>query len=344
MGKGKPEGSLAAVPAIELLSQVLCGLLARHDLDPALVEDVLIGCAGQPTELPAGMVGRCCGSSQRAVHFAAQGVMCGEYDMVVVGGIESARPGCDPDPMRQGVAAEVIATKWKLTRDQLDEYAAQSHQRAGEVAAAGEFLDEIIPIDYCSDETCLVLKADETINPDATPGGLAQYEPTYAATALADRFPEIAWQITEGNTAQRTDGASALLIASESRAAELGLRPRARFHSFALASDDPLIATIPATHKVLARAGLKARDIDHFEVNESFAAVPLAWQAELSVNPDLLNPRGGAIALGHPMGASGTRLMTTMLRALEDTGGRYGLQTMSEPGGLANATIIERLW
>lgn len=378
MGKGKPGGALSSLHAVELLAQVLRGLMGRVDLDPALVDDVLIGCvsqaadqagtpgrwawlaAGLPEHVPAVTIDRRCGSSQQALHFAAQGVIAGEYDVVVAGGIESmsrvpmgsARMGVDPfgpahdryapGLVSQGISAELVASKWNLTREQLDEYAARSHARAAAVAAAGEFANEIVPISVGEG----VVSRDETIRPSTTVEKLGALTPSFEQEAMSRRFPQIQWHITAGNSSQLADGASAVLVTSERRAEELGLRPRARFHAFSLACDDPitmLSAPIPATRKVLQRAGLRASEIDHFEVNEAFASVPLAWQAELDVDPDLLNPRGGAIALGHPLGASGARLMTTMLGALEATGGRYGLQTMCEGGGMANATIIERL-
>jgi acetyl-CoA acyltransferase len=378
MGRGKPGGALSSLHAVELLSQVLRALMDRHDLDPALVDDVLIGCvsqaadqsatpgrwawlaAGLPEQVPSVTIDRRCGSSQQALHFAAQGVIAGEYDVVVAGGIESmsrvpmgsARMGKDPfgpahdrylpGLVSQGISAELVAAKWKLTREQLDAYAARSHARAAAVAAAGEFEPEIVPI-LVDDR---LVSADETIRPQTSAENLAKLKPSFEQPSMSQRFPEIGWHVTAGNSSQLADGATAVLVTSERRAAELGLRPRARFHAFSLACDDPitmLSAPIPATHKVLKRAGLRASEIDHFEVNEAFASVPLAWQAELDVDPDLLNPRGGAIALGHPLGASGARLMTTMLAGLEATGGRYGLQTMCEGGGMANATIIERL-
>ncbi|MCV6991663.1 thiolase family protein [Mycobacterium timonense] len=378
MGKGKPGGALSSMHAVELLAQVLQGLMGRQDLDPALVDDVLIGCvsqaadqaatpgrwawlaAGLPEHVPAVTIDRRCGSSQQALHFAAQGVIAGEYDVVVAGGIESmsrvpmgsARMGVDPfgpahdrylpGLVSQGISAELVAAKWKLTREQLDEYAARSHARAAAVAAAGEFANEIVPITVGDGVVC----ADETIRPSTTVERLSTLPPSFEQEAMSRRFPQIQWHITAGNSSQLADGASAVLVTSERRAEELGLRPRARFHAFALACDDPitmLSAPIPATRKVLQRAGLRASEIDHFEVNEAFASVPLAWQAELDVDPNLLNPRGGAIAFGHPLGASGARLMATMLGALEATSGRYGLQTMCEGGGMANATIIERL-
>jgi acetyl-CoA acetyltransferase family protein len=244
-----------------------------------------------------------------------------------------------PGLVPQGVSAELVAARWKLDREVLDEYAAGSHERA----ASADFTGEIVPITLPDGS---VVSADETIRPGTTVEALGQLAPSFRSDEMAERFPEIQWRITPGNSSQLTDGASAALIMSEEKAAELGVRPRARFHAFGLASDDPitmLTGPIPATRKALERSGLSLSDIDHIEVNEAFASVPLAWRAEFDADPEKLNPRGGAIALGHPLGASGTRLLTTMLNGLESAGGRYGLQTMCEAGGMANATIIERL-
>jgi acetyl-CoA acyltransferase len=242
----------------------------------------------------------------------------------------------------QGIAAELVAARWNLSREELDAYSARSHRLAAETSAAGGFGNEIV--DVIVDGT--TVNTDETIRPATTTDGLAELKPAFYDLAFQDRFPEIGWRITAGNSSPLTDGASAALIMSSDRAAALGLRPRARFHTFALAGADPVImltAPIPATQKVLGRAGLTIDDIDAYEVNEAFAPVPLAWAKELGADPDRLNPRGGAIALGHPLGASGVRLMATLVNHLEQTGGRYGLQTMCEAGGLANATIIERI-
>ena len=247
----------------------------------------------------------------------------------------------------QGISAELIAAKWGLTRDELDEFSARSHQLAAAATEAGLFADEIIPVTVTGpDGGRQVHTVDETIRASTTAAGLAKLNPSFASEAMGRRFPQIDWRITAGNSSPLTDGASAMLIMEESVAAALGLRARARFHTFALAGDDPLLmltAPIPATARVLDKAGLSVDDIDAFEVNEAFAPVPLAWLRETGADPARLNPRGGAIALGHPLGASGTRLMTTLLNHLEATGGRYGLQTMCEGGGMANATIIERL-
>ncbi|MBF6163304.1 thiolase family protein [Streptomyces gardneri] len=374
-GKGKAGGGLSDVHPATLLAGVLAELVARNDLDPAMVDDVVGGCvtqsgeqafnisrtaalaAGFPESVPATTVDRQCGSSQQAAHFAAQGVIAGAYDIAIACGVESMSrapmfsngQGKDanrgplahryPDGLiQQGIAAEVISARWKFDRTALDEFAARSHQLAARAAAAGGFDNELVPAG--------ALTADETIRPSTTGESLAKLRPAFADDQYTTRFPEIEWSITPGNSSPLTDGASAALIMSEEAAAKLGLRPRARFHSFAVVGDDPLLmltAVIPATRKVLERAGLGIDDIDAYEVNEAFAPVPLVWQHELNSDPQRLNPRGGAIALGHPLGASGTRILATLVNHLEQTGSRYGLQTMCEAGGLANATIIERL-
>ena len=383
-GKGKPGGALSGTHPVELLAGVLTALIERTGLDPARVDDVITGCvaqvgeqslnigrqgvlaAGWPVSVPATSIDRQCGSSQQAAHFAAQGVIAGGYDIAVACGVESmsripmGTAGIGQDPfgpsvaarfpdglVGQGISAELIAAKWGLTRDELDEFSARSHQLAAAATEAGLFADEIIPVTVTgADGDRRVHTVDETMRAGTTAAGLAKLNPSFASEAMGRRFPQIDWRITAGNSSPLTDGASAMLIMEESVAAELGLRARARFHTFALAGDDPLLmltAPIPATARVLDKAGLSVDDIDAFEVNEAFAPVPLAWLRETGADPARLNPRGGAIALGHALGASGTRLMTTLLNHLEATGGRYGLQTMCEGGGMANATIIERL-
>ncbi|MGW4353004.1 thiolase family protein [Nocardia sp. NPDC004582] len=374
-GKGKAGGGLSEVHPATLLAGVLGSLVERTGIDPALVDDVIGGCvtqsgeqafnisrtavlaAGFPEAVPATTVDRQCGSSQQAAHFAAQGVMAGAYDIAIACGVESMSrvpmfsnaQGQDanrgpiahryPDGLvQQGISAEVLAARWKLDRTALDEFAARSHRSAAATAAAGGFDNELVPAG--------TITADETIRATTTVEGLAGLKPAFTDAEFEARFPEIEWSITPGNSSPLTDGASAALIMSEEKAARLGLKPRARFHSFAVTGDDPLLmltAVIPATRKVLARAGLSIDDIDVYEVNEAFAPVPLVWARELGADPAKLNPRGGAIALGHPLGASGGRILATMLNHLEQTGGRYGLMTMCEAGGLANATIIERL-
>ncbi|MFD0360753.1 thiolase family protein [Nocardia sp. GCM10030253] len=374
-GKGKAGGGLSEVHPATLLADVLRTLVERNGLDPVLVDDVIGGCVTQSGEqafnisrtavlaagfsetVPATTVDRQCGSSQQAAHFAAQGVIAGAYDIAIACGVESMSrvpmfsnaQGKDANrgPLAhrfpegligQGIAAEIITQRWKLDRETLDAFAARSHRLAAATAAAGGFDNELVAAG--------TLTADETIRANTTPEGLAGLRPAFADDEFKARFPEIEWSITPGNSSPLTDGASAALIMSEEKANALGLRPRARFHSFAVTGDDPLLmltAVIPATRKVLAKAGLTIDDIDAYEVNEAFAPVPLVWQDDLNADPAKLNPRGGAIALGHPLGASGIRILATMLNHLEQTGGRYALQTMCEAGGLANATIIERL-
>jgi acetyl-CoA acyltransferase len=378
MGKGKPGGALSGVHPVDLLAGLLRAIVARNGLDPARIDDVIIGCvsqvgeqtatprmavlgAGFPEHVPATAIDRKCGSSQQAVHFAAQGVAAGAYDIVIAGGVESMsrvpmglnRMNMDnagaltnarfaPGLVSQGVAAELVAAKWGVSRQDMDAYAALSHQRATAARDGGAFVSEIEPVEIDGRR----VDQDETIRSATTTESLAQLKPSFTDAALAERFPQIGWSVTAGNSSQLTDGASAMLIMSEAIAEELGLRPRARFVAFDVIGDDALLmltAPIPATRRVLDKAKLKLGEIDHFEVNEAFASVPLAWAKTFDVDMARLNPRGGAIALGHPLGASGARLMATMLNGLEQTGGRYGLQTMCEAGGMANATIIERL-
>lgn len=378
-GKGKPGGALSGIHPVNLLADTISGLLARNDFDPALIDDVIAGCvsqageqtlniarnaalvAGLPESVPGTTVDRQCGSSQQAVHFAAQGVMAGAYDIVLACGVESMSrvpmgySSVDQDPNRgplsvrypdgligQGISAELIAARWKLDRQALDEYSARSHRRAADVAEAGGFANEIIPITVNG----TVHDSDQTLRASTTAESLSGLKPSFVNDELAQRFPEIDWSITPGNSSPLTDGASAALIMSEETAAKLGFTPRARISHFAVTGSDPLLmltGVIPATQKVLGRAGMTIDDIDAYEVNEAFAPVPLAWQHELQADPEKLNPRGGAIALGHALGASGVRLLATMVNHLEATGGRYGLQTMCEGGGMANATIIERV-
>ena len=374
-GKGKPGGALSGVHPVDLLAGTLTALLERSGIDPTQIDDVIGGCVGQageqavnitrnallgaglPESIPATTVDRQCGSSQQAAHFAAQGVIAGAYDVVIACGVESmsrvpmgtSTMGQNPfgtglakrypdGLVNQGVSAEIIAGRWKFGRDVLDEYAATSHARAAAAIESGAFDREIIAV---GDVT-----TDETVRASTTAEKLGGLKPSFYNEQIAARFPEIGWHITPGNSSPLTDGSSAVLIMSAEKSKELGLKPRARFHSFSVVGDDPLLmltGPIPATRKVLAKAGLSIDDIDTYEVNEAFAPVPLAWAHDVGADPAKLNPRGGAIALGHALGSSGTRLLTTMVNYLEDTGGRYGLQTMCEGGGMANATIIERL-
>ena len=379
-GRGKPGGALSGIHPVDLAAHVLRATLERNGLDSRQIDDVLLGCVSQVGEqtmniarqavlaagfderVPATTIDRQCGSSQQAAHFAAQGVMAGQYDIVIAGGVESMSrvplgiaasvAGSPFSPrlherypeglVNQGVSAELIAERWGLSRDDLDAYAAQSHARAARAAAEGRFDSQLLPVPTEAG----VVTADETVRPGTSVEGLAGLAPAFRTDALAARFPELDWRITPGNSSPLTDGASAVLIMSEEKANELGLTPRARFHSFAVVGDDPLLmltGPIPATRRILERSGLGMDDLDAYEVNEAFASVPLAWAAEVRADPEKLNPWGGAIALGHALGSSGTRLLGTLLATLEATGGRYGLQTMCEGGGMANATIIERL-
>jgi acetyl-CoA acetyltransferase family protein len=315
--------------------------------------------AGLPENVPGVTIDRRCGSGQQAVDYAAFAIMAGVQDIVVACGVESmsrvpmgvARMGVDPfEPaayryppglVPQGISAELVAAKWKLDRESLDRYAAASHQRAAATASRGGFDAELIAIDT---GVGAAVHADETIRPDTSAEKLANLNAVFFDDSYAQRFPEIGWVITAGNSSQLTDGAAALLIMSESRASQLNMEPLARLVAFATHAEDPitmLTAPIPATHKVLRRAGLTIDDVARYEVNEAFASVPLAWQCELDADPEKLNPAGGAIALGHPLGASGARIMTTLAHGLKP--GQYGLQTMCENGGMANATVVQRL-
>lgn len=379
MGRAKPDGSLTELHPTELLAQVLSGLIDRNHLDPGLVDDVITGCvsqvgeqsaspgrvawlaAGYPEQVPSTTIDRKCGSSQQSVHFAAQGIMAGAYEIAIACGVESmsrvpmGTARMDKNPygphfeqryapglVGQGVSADLVAAKWGLTRHELDAYAAMSHERAHQARESGQFDREIITIQTPSGPT----SKDQTIRPGTTAEGLSQLKPVFQNDKLSARFPQVQWHTTAGNSSQMSDGAAGLLIMSERMANKLGLRPRARFVGFDVCGDDPLLmltAPIPATRRVLAKTGMKLDDIGHYEINEAFAPVPLAWRKEFAADMQRLNPRGGAIALGHPLGASGARLMTTMLHAMEDNQIRYGLQSMCEAGGMANATIIERL-
>ena len=379
-GGGRRNGALRGWHPADLAGEVLKALVARNDLDPALVDDVILGCvtqvgeqalnvarsavlaAGFPESVPATTVDRQCGSSQQAVHFAAQGVMAGAYDVVVAGGVESmtrvpmgtsmqvggmpfgpsvfARYAGAGGLVPQGMAAELVADRWALAREELDAYAARSQQRAAQARAAGRFDREIVPVAVRDDnghDTGDVFASDEGIRPGTTVEALAGLKPA---------FKPDGGRVTAGNSSQITDGAAAALVMSEERCAALGLTPRARFAAFALAGVDPvtmLTGPIPATARVLERAKLALGDVDVVEVNEAFASVVLAWEREVRPDMDRVNPNGGAIALGHPLGASGARLLATLVGELERRGGRFGLQVMCEGGGQANALVVERL-
>jgi acetyl-CoA acetyltransferase family protein len=384
LGRAKPGGALTAVHPVDLHAHALRSLITRSGIDPALVDDVISGAVGQigeqsgntarwaalaaglPESVPAVTVDRQCGSSQQAVHFAAQGVISGAYDVVIASGVESMSQvplgsqtaGRDflgsgvaeryPEGLvPQGISAELIAERWGFSREQLDAFAAESHHRAARAWADGRFADEVAPLKAPGPDGALrEVTRDESVRPDTTVEILAGLRPAFRNEFWERRFPRLGWHVTAGNSSPVNDGAAAVLITSGETARRLGLRPRARLHSFAVTGDDPLLmltGIIPATRKVLDRAGLSLADIDAFEVNEAFTSVMLAWLAETGADPAKVNVNGGATAIGHPLGASGARLLTTLLSVLEQTGGRYGLQTMCEAGGLANATVIERL-
>ena len=373
---GKRNGKLKDQHPVSLAAHVLKALEERNDLDPALVDDVIMGCvmqvgeqslnigrnavlaAGWPEEVPSTTVDRQCGSSQQSMHFAAQGVMAGAYDVVVAAGVEvmtrtpmgaSIVQGMGfPFPQEQqdryadtglppqGIGADMIAAEYGITREDLDAFGAESQQRAANARDEGRFEREIVPVEVEVDGQTELMTADEGIRDGTTAESLAKLKPAFKEDGV----------ITAGNSSQISDGASAVLIMSKEKADELGMKPRARFHAFALAGTDPvtmLKGPIPATKKILEKTGLTIDDIDLFEVNEAFASVVLAWQKETGADMSKVNVNGGAIALGHPLGCSGTKLMSTLLNELERTGGRYGLQVMCEGGGMANATIIERL-
>jgi acetyl-CoA acyltransferase len=367
---GRRNGGLSGTHPVDLSAQVLQGLAARTGLDPAVVDDVIWGCVGQvgeqtfdiarnavlgagwPESVPGVTVDRQCGSSQQSVHFAAAGVVSGQYDVVVAGGVESMsrvpmgasvngawpfgegfRTRYDGAVPNQGVGAEMIADQWKLSRTQLDEYSLASHEKAAAAQDDGRFDEQIVTI--TTPDGAQVSK-DEGIRRGGTVESMAGLKPAFRPDGV----------ITAGNSSQISDGSAALLITTSAKAAELGLTPLARVHTAVLAASDPVImltAPIPATAKALDRSGLSIDQIGAFEVNEAFAPVPLAWLAETGADPKVLNSGGGAIALGHPLGGSGARLMTTLVYHMRDNGIRYGLQTMCEGGGQANATVLELL-
>jgi acetyl-CoA acetyltransferase family protein len=371
---GKRNGALSDWHPANLAAETLCALVQRTGLDPALVEDVIMGCTmqvgeqgvnvarnavlagGFPESVPATSVDRQCGSSQQAVHFAAQGVMAGAYDVVIAAGLESmsrlpigsstehggspysdrveARYAPAGGLVHQGLSAEMIADRWDLSREELDTFSLESHRRAAAATDSARFADEVIPITYQRDGQPDQLTADEGIRRTTSMERLAMLPPSFKEGG----------KVTAGNSSQISDGAAALLIASEDAAKRLGLRPMARIHAFSLAGTDPMLmltGPIPATKKILAQTSMALDDFDLIEISEAFASAVLAWEREH--HPDMLrvNVNGGAIALGHPTGASGARLMTTLVHELRRRGGRWGLQTMCEGGGLANATVIE---
>ncbi len=377
---GRRNGQLKESHPVDLAAHVLKALMDRNDVDPALVEDVIMGCvsqvgeqglniaryaalaAGLPDTTPGTTVDRQCGSSQQAAHFAAQGVIAGAYDIVIAAGVEnmtrvpmgaSLANGAYgipfsaqltqhyPNLVPQGISAEMISEKWNISREQNDAFAVQSHHRAARAREEGRFDREIVPLTAPGPEGTgvggnVLVSIDEGIRPDSSMESLAKLKPAFKEDGV----------VTAGNSSQITDGAAAMLIMSETVANRLGLTPRARFHTFALAGADPVLmltAPIPATTKVLERSGMSIGDMDIIEINEAFAPVVLAWEQEHHPDMSKVNPNGGAIALGHPLGCSGARLMASLVCELERTGGRFGLQTMCEGGGMANATILERL-
>jgi acetyl-CoA acyltransferase len=370
---GRRNGRLAGWHPVDLAAQPLAALVERNHLDPALIEDVIMGCtmtvgeqamnigrnaalaAGFPETVPGTTVDRQCGSAQQAIHFAAQAVMSGAMDIVIGAGVESMSrvpigSTTDPGPgeaygptvqarfefIHQGLSAEEIATRWDIGRDEMDAFALQSHRRAAHAQDEGRFANELVTLDSPGPGGDFTIEADEGVRRDTSIEKLGGLVPAFTEHG----------SVTAGTSSQISDGAAAVLVMSEERAESLGLRPRARFHTFAVAANDPVImltAPIPATRLVLEKAKLRLDDMDVVEINEAFASVVLAWERELHPDMDRVNPNGGAIAIGHPTGCSGARLMATMLNELERTGGRFGLQTMCEGGGQANATIIERL-
>ena len=372
---GRRNGRLKDWHPVELMAQVLSAVVQRTGIDAGLVEDVIVGCvmqvgeqsinvgrnaalaAGFPETVPGTTVDRQCGSSQQAIHFAAQGVIAGAYDVVIAGGVEAMTrvplgssaqgPGAPFGPLmlkrynnglvHQGISAELVAQKWELSRAELDAFSLESHRRAAQATVEGRFKSQVLPIPVDNEDgTTSLFEQDEGIRSDTSLEKLASLKPAFKPDGL----------ISAGNSSQISDGAAAVLIMERTTAERLGLKPRARFVSFALAGDNPILmltAPIPATFKVLNRAGLELDQIDLVEINEAFASVVLAWQRETGADLSKVNVNGGAVAIGHPLGASGARLTTFLLNELERTGGRYGLQTICEGGGMANAMIIERL-
>ena len=372
---GRRNGGLAGLHAVDLGAAALRALVDRTGVDPERVDDVIMGCvsqsgeqavnvarnawlaAGLPEEVPATTIDRQCGSSQQAVQFAAQGIMAGGYDLVVAGGVEHMTrvpmgstmegPGVPFGPtmharyqgrlVPQGISAELITEKWGLTREEQDAFSLRSHQRAAAAQDAGRFDRQLVPVEVPGPHgSSAWVRADEGVRRDTSMEKLAGLKPAFRPDG----------QITAGNSSQISDGAAALLLASRATAEALGLRPLARFVSFALAGVDPVLmltGVIPATERVLQRAGLRLGDVEVVEINEAFASVVLAWGREVEPDWERVNPNGGAIALGHPLGASGARIMTDLVAELARRDGRYGLQVMCEGGGMANATILERL-
>jgi acetyl-CoA acyltransferase len=372
---GKRNGKLKDTHPVDLAAHTLQALVERNNLDPGLVEDVIMGCvmqvgdqavnvgrnaalaAGFPESVVGTSIDRQCGSSQQAAHFAAQGVIAGAYDVVIAAGVEnmtrvpmgaSVIPGsmpfgpkmmsryADPGLVPQGISAELISERWEISRDDNDRFSVESHLRAARATEEGRFEREIVPLKVTTEAGTEEFARDEGFRPDSSLEKLANLKPAFKPDGV----------ITAGNSSQISDGAAAVLVMSEDKASALGLTPKARFHAFALAGVDPitmLTGPIPATTKVLERARMTVDEIDLIEINEAFAPVVLAWEKEHHPDMSTVNVNGGAIAIGHPLGCSGARLMATLVHELERTGGRWGLQTMCEGGGMANATVLERL-
>jgi acetyl-CoA acyltransferase len=366
---GRKKGSLRETSPADLLAEVLDALLKRTGIDAALIDDLLVGCVTQigeqgsnvgrlagltsdlPMEVPAVSLNRMCGSGLQALNWAAQGIMSGMHDIIIAAGTESMTRvpiGTDGGPfserllakydmVHQGISAEMIADKWQISREKLDQFSCESHRKAAEAQREKRFAREVVPVKGVNREgEAYSFSEDETIRPDTTVERLAALPPVFKEGGV----------VTAGNSSQITDGAAALLVMSREMAVKLGYRPRARVVTCSLAGVDPTImltGPIPATKKLLARTGLKVQDIDIFEINEAFASVVLAWLQELQPDEKRVNPLGGAIALGHPLGCTGARLATTLLHQLEDTGGRYGLISMCIGWGLGIATLLERL-
>lgn len=381
-GRGRETGALAHWHPVDLYAQVLSAIVERNRVDPGLIEDVISGCviqvaeqsgnigrqavlaAGLPESVPAVTLDRKCGSAQQAVDFAAQGVIAGAYDLVLAGGVEmmsrvpmkANRMGRDnmgsahhrryPDGLvNQGISAELIAARWDISREAQDAFALRSHQLAAAAEDRGSTARDILPLAGNEDGAPSVSR-DEGLRRDSTLEKLGGLRPAFENDEMQTRFPQIRWSVTAGNASQISDGACAVLVAEEATAERLGLQARASVEAFAVSGDDPLMmltGIIPATEKLLRRRGIRIEDIDAFEVNEAFAPVVLAWQKHFGVDPERVNRLGGAIALGHPVGASGGRLLGNLLRTLEEDGTHWGLQTMCESGGMANATLIQRL-
>jgi acetyl-CoA acyltransferase len=372
---GRRNGKLKGWHPVDLMAEVLSALIERTKLDPQLVDDVIVGCVSQvgeqglnvarnavlaanfPESVPGTTVDRQCGSSQQAIHFAAQGVISGAYDIAIAGGVESMTrvpmgsnsqgPGAPFGPrmqerynhklVHQGISADLIAQKWEFSRENLDAFSLESHRRAARAIAEGRFKTQIVPIQVQNEDgSTSLFEQDEGVRSDTNLEKLASLKPAFKPDGL----------ITAGNSSQISDGAAAVLIMERAMAERLGFKPRARFISFAVAGSDPifmLTGPIPATRKALAKAELTLEQMDLVEINEAFASVVLAWQHETGADLNKVNVNGGAVAIGHPLGASGARLTTVLLHELERTGGRYGLQTICEGGGMANALVMERL-